>query len=103
MKHANFKHTGRLMERLRAYEKSELTPHGLSLSFAGDVAVSQTLIEAIVQTHIRSLIGSLGGIFLVVAVLARSVPWGIYCVLPCCLGVLLNFAVMGWMGIPLGV
>ncbi len=103
MNDANFLDTGRLLERIRAYEQAELKPHGISLGFAGDVAVSQTLIQAIVSTQVRSLLGSLVGIFLVTALLARSVGWGLYCMLPCCLGVLLNFAVMGWVGMPLGV
>ncbi len=103
MNDANFVDTARLLERLRTYERAELAPHGLSLRFAGDVAVSQALIEAIVSTQVRSLLGSLVGVFLVTALLGRSLRWGLYCVLPCCVGVLLNFAVMGWVGVPLGV
>jgi hypothetical protein len=36
-------------------------------------------------------------------VLGGSWRWGVYCVLPSALAVLIKFAVMGWLGIPLGV
>ena len=103
MKNANFVGTARLMREIRDYERANLAPHGISLSFAGDVAVSQTLIDAIVGTQIISVVGSLAGDFLVTAVLGRSVIFGLLCILPSSLAILLNFAVMGWAGIPLGV
>ncbi len=103
MKDANFLSTARLMEAIRDYESEHLTPHGISLQFAGDVAVSQTLIQAIVSTQVRSLLGSLVGIFVVASLLGRSIRWGLFCVLPCALAVLINFAVMGWADVPLGV
>jgi len=39
----------------------------------------------------------------VTAIFGRSLRWGVYCVLPSTLAVLINFAVMGWFDIPLGV
>lgn len=100
---ANFVDTARLMERIREYEKEHLAPHGMTLSFAGDVAVSQTLIKAIVSTQVGSLLGSLLGILVVTTLLGQSLRWGVLCVLPCALAVLVNFAVMGIAGMPLGV
>jgi hypothetical protein len=91
------------MEDIRAYERTHLAPHGMSLEFAGDVAVSQTLIQAIVSTQVRSLLLSLLGILAITSLMGRSLGWGILCVLPCCLAVLINFAVMGLLGMPLGV
>ncbi len=103
LRDANYVGTARLMEDIRRYEREELAPHGIKLAFAGDVAVSQSLIQRIVSTQVNSLASSLLGIFVVVLVLGRSVRGGIYCVLPSALAVLANFAVMGWAGIPLGV
>jgi len=103
MKNANFVGTARLMRDIREYERTNLAPHGISLSFAGDVAVSQTLIDAIVGTQVVSVLGSLVGDFLVTAILGRSLIFGLLCILPSSLAVLLNFAVMGWVGMPLGV
>ncbi len=103
LKNANFVDTKRLMESIRDYEKEHLIPRGITLDFAGDVAVSQTLIGAIVSTQIVSLIGSLVGIFLITSIFGRSLGWGLLCVLPCALAVLVNFAVMGVTKMPLGV
>lgn len=103
LKNANYRLTGVLLREIREYERQNLAPHGISLAFAGDVAVSQTMIGAIVQTQLRSLLLSIVGILLVTSILGRSLHWGLYCVLPCGLAVLINFALMGAMGMPLGV
>src|SRR6185437_15101269 len=103
LKDANFVDTARLMADIRQYEREKLTPKGVRLGFAGDVAVSQSLIHGIVTTQIHSLVWSLLGIYLITSVLGGSWRWGLYCLLPCALAVLIKLAVMGWYGIPLGV
>jgi predicted RND superfamily exporter protein len=103
LRDANFVDTGDLMADIREYERENLASHGIRLSFAGDVAVSQTLIEAIVGTQVISVVAALAGDLAVTVILGRSLGFGILCVIPSLLAVLLNFAVMGWMGIPLGV
>lgn len=103
LKHANFVDTAKLLADLREYERERLAPQGIRLGFAGDVAVSQSLIQGIVTTQVQSLVWSLLGIYAVTAVLGRSLRWGLYCVLPSALAVAINFAVLGWFGIPLGV
>ena len=54
-------------------------------------------------TQMQSLLWSLVGIFVVTALLGRSFRWGLYSIVPCTFAVLVNFAVMGWCHIPLGV
>ena len=103
LNNANFIATARLMEAIREYEREHLVPLGMTASFGGDVAVSQTLIDAIVTTQVRSLVGSLVGILLLTAILGRSLLWGVLSALPCSLAVLINFAIMGYVGVPLGV
>ena len=103
LKDANFVGTARLMNSIHDYEREHLAPKGIKLSFAGDVAVSQSLIHGIVTTQLQSLIWSLLGIFAVATALGGSVRWGFYCLLPSLLAVVVKFAVMGWADIPLGV
>ena len=103
LKDANFVDTARLMKDIRDYESEHLAPKGIKLAFAGDVAVSQSLIRGIVTTQMQSLIWSLAGIFAVTAWFGGSLRWGLYCLLPSLLAVVIKFAVMGWAGIPLGV
>ena len=68
LKDANFIDTARLMGEIRDYERKHLAPVGIKISFAGDVAVSQSLIRGIVSTQLQSLVWSLLGIFAVAAV-----------------------------------
>ncbi|MFQ5601206.1 MAG: RND family transporter, partial [Candidatus Krumholzibacteriia bacterium] len=89
LKDANYVDTGRLMDAIREYEAENLAPHGMSVSFAGDVAVSQALIHAVVTTQVRSLLLSLLGILAVTILMSRSLRWGLYAVIPCALAVLL--------------
>lgn len=103
LKDANFVDTAKLMRDIRDFERDHLSAKGIKLTFAGDVAVSQSLIRDIVSTQMQSLLWSTIGIFFVVALLARSWQWGFYCLLPSLLAVAVKFAGMGWMNIPLGV
>ncbi|HSU57296.1 MAG TPA: MMPL family transporter [Candidatus Dormibacteraeota bacterium] len=103
LKDANFADTARLMSDIRTYQKEKLAPKGIKLGFAGDVALSQSLIGGIVATQLQSLFWSLLGIFLVTTWFGGSLRGGVLCVLPSLVAVLIKFAVMGWSGIPLGV
>jgi predicted RND superfamily exporter protein len=100
---SNYVDTSRLMSEMRDFERQHLLPHGIRLGFAGDVAVSQATIDAIVTTQVRSLLLSLAGILVVAAILSRSLWRGFYCLIPPAFAVLLCFAAMGWLAIPLGV
>lgn len=103
LKEANFRETAHIMEAIRSYEKEHLAPLGMRVGFAGDVAVSQTMIPEIVHTQINSLLIALVGCWLVIALLYRSAVMGLWAVLPTCVAVLWVFGFMGWFGIPLGV
>ncbi len=103
LKDASYADTDRLMKGIRTFERENLSQHGIRLDFAGDVAVSQALIDAVTTTQVRSLLLSLLGILIVAGVLGRSLRWGVLSVLPPAFAVLVSFAAMGWLGIPLGV
>jgi predicted RND superfamily exporter protein len=103
IKNANFVDTGNLMRDIRAYEQEHLSPHGIRIEFAGDVAVSQTLIDSIVSTQTGSLLWSLLGSLAIITLLTRSLARGLLCLVPCGLAVTINFGVMGFAGMPLGV
>jgi predicted RND superfamily exporter protein len=100
---ASYVDARRLMGEIRHFEHERLAPHGIRLRFAGDVAVSQATIDAVVTTQVRSLLLSLVGILVAVAVLSRSLRRGLYCLVPPASAVLVSFAAMGWLKIPLGV
>ncbi len=103
LKDANFRETERLMKGIRTAADRILTPYGGHLQFAGDVAVSQAMIPAIVKTQVTSVVGSLLGCLTALFLLHRSLRLGLLAVLPTALSTLWIFGLMGWTGIPLGV
>ncbi len=103
LRDSNYVATRRLMAEIRRWERHHLAPYSIELGFAGDVAVSQALIDAVVTTQLRSVALALAGILAVAAILGRSLRWGLISVIPPAFAVLLDFAAMGWIGIPLGV
>jgi len=103
LEHANYRDTAALMRSIRAYASDHLTELGATVRFAGDVAVSQAMIPAIVRTQVSSLLLALGGALLVVSLLYRSLRAGILVVLPAGVAVLWVFGAMAWSGLPLGV
>ncbi len=103
LKDANYRDTASLMAAVRAYERDELEPLAVRVDFAGDVAVSQAMIPAIVRTQVSSLVLALAGAFAAICLLSRSLKTGLYGVAPAALAVLWTLGTMGWLGVPLGV
>jgi hypothetical protein len=103
LKDANYADTARLIAEVREWEREHLARERIRLDFAGDVAVSQALIAAIVRSQVGSLLASLLGIAAVSAILFRSLRLGVMCMLPAGLAVAATFAGMGLTGMPLGV
>ena len=73
------------------------------MDFAGDVAVSQAMIPAIVRTQVGSLLLAVATNLLIVTLLYRSLRAGIVCIAPTAVAVAWTFGIMGWLGVPLGV
>lgn len=103
LRHANYRDTARLLARVRELERRRLAPLGGAVTFAGDVAVSQEMIPAIVNGQVRSLAGALLGSALTVALALRRPGLGLAAIIPSLGAVLWIFGIMGWAGIPLGV
>jgi predicted RND superfamily exporter protein len=103
LKAANYRETARLMAAIRELERRELAPAHGRVDFAGDVAVSQAMIPAIVRSQLGSLLLAVAGNLLIVALLFRSLRAGLVCIAPSAVAVVWTFGVMGWLGIPLGV
>jgi len=101
--HANFRDTAALMAAARAWAGERLAPLGARIGFAGDVAVSQAMIPAIVRTQLASLALALAGVVAVVALLRRSLAEGLAVAAPVAAAVVWITGAMGWLGVPLGV
>jgi predicted RND superfamily exporter protein len=103
LKNANFRETASLTAAMRRYEREKLEPIGARLDFAGDVAVSQAMIPAIVSSQVGSVVLALLGSFAAVWIFYRSFWVAACCSLPSALAALWIFGTMGWADIPLGV
>jgi uncharacterized protein len=103
LRQANYRDTAALLVRARRFERARLAPLGGSLAFAGDIAVSQAMIPAIVDGQFSSFAGALLGSALTVAFGLRRPGAGLASILPALGAILWTFGLMGWLGIPLGV
>jgi hypothetical protein len=103
LEEANYRDTARLLEILESFAVERLEPLGLELRVAGDVAVSQALIESIVTTEVRSLALALLAVLAVTALLTGSLGRAALCLVPCASAVLADFGLMGGTGLHLGV
>ncbi len=103
LKNANYRDTAALTQEIRRLASRHLAPVHGRLELAGDVAVSQTMISAIVETQVFSLLLALAGALLTVWLLYRSFTTALLALLPVSLAVLMTFGAIGWLGIPLGV
>jgi predicted RND superfamily exporter protein len=103
LRNANYRDTAALLVRVRRFERARLAPLGGSLAFAGDIAVSQAMIPAIVDGQFSSFAGALLGSALTVAFGLRRPSAGLASILPALGAILWTFGLMGWLGIPLGV
>jgi len=103
VRRANYHETARLMEAFESYERQNLEPRPSRLRFAGDLAVSQAMIPAIVKSQVGSVLLSLLGELALLSWLYRSAWRGTLALLPAALSVLWIFGYMGLAGIPLGV
>ncbi len=91
------------MKAARRYAREHLEPLGVRVGFAGDIAVSQAMIPAIVRTQVYSQPLSQLGCWLVVTILYRSLWVGFMIALPSSIAVAWMLGLMGWTGTPLGV
>jgi uncharacterized protein len=103
LKAANYQDTARLVTAAEGYARQHLAPLGARLELAGDVAVSQAMIPAIVRTQVSSILLAPLSCLLMISLLYRSLRTGALAVLPASVAVLWVFGLMGWAGIPLGV
>jgi uncharacterized protein len=103
LKDPDYRQVAKLMADTRRYAREHLEPLGIRIGFAGDIAVSQAMIPAIVRTQVFSLPLAQLGSWLIVTLLYRSWKAGLLIALPSTVAVAWMLGAMGWTGIPLGV
>ena len=103
VKGADYRKTAELIAAARHYELEYLAPVHVQMALAGDLAVSQAMIPAIVRTQVGSLLLAITGCALIAGLLFRSLGMGLLVVAPSTGGLVCTLGFLGWLGIPLGV
>lgn len=95
---ASFRATASLIETIRG-----ATHDWGEVAFAGDIAVSQAMIPAVVRSQLVSLPLALAGVFLIATLLCGSFRLGFYAIVPAALSGIWLLGALGLTGTPLGV
>jgi len=91
-----------VLQGIMEYAKEHIDPK-LKVQVTGQVAVSCTLNELMIAGQINSVIASMGIVLFLMMFIYRSVLGGLLSILPLSLAILINFAIMPLVDIPLDV
>ncbi|MDR0585641.1 MAG: MMPL family transporter [Treponema sp.] len=94
--------TGRALEEIRNFVTANF-PASINVTIGGSAMVESSLNRQVVQSQIISVIISLVLVFIIIAVSNRSVAGGLVGIVPLSISILINFAVMGFLGIKLNI
>jgi len=78
-------------------------PENLKVNFTGEGILLSDSSDDMVRGQISSLVLALTAIFIIMSVLFVSIKAGLLSLVPNLAPIILNFGLMGWMGIPLSV
>ncbi len=94
--------TDRAIDEINRYVAVNF-PKDVKVSIGGQALVEKALNQLVVQSQLSSVFVSLLLVFLIIAVSYRSVAAGLIGLAPLSISILLNFAIMGFMGIKLNI
>ncbi|MBI4830221.1 MAG: MMPL family transporter [Candidatus Lindowbacteria bacterium] len=93
----------RVLDNVRSLGASIFRGLPVSIHPAGGVMTSYTFMDLIIKGQLLSILTSIVAVFLITALMFRSLMAGLFCIIPVAIATLLNFSLMGATGIPLGV
>ena len=91
-----------IAESLERYIAENFADEPVKATLTGYAYVTQVVIEMAVRGMLTSIVISILIIYLMTAIMFRSTPGGIYNILPITMAMLLNFGLMGTLGIAIG-
>ncbi|UCC31686.1 MAG: MMPL family transporter [Phycisphaerales bacterium] len=103
MRSSQFIHQREVIEPLETYLAEEFNDELLHARLAGRVNLDFHWLKMVRTTHLNSVAFSVGCVLLLTGLMFRSVVAGLLCTLTVGLAVLVNYAIMGFNDIPLGV
>jgi predicted RND superfamily exporter protein len=96
-------HQREVIHRLQDYLDEHFSGGALKAKLAGRVNLDYHWLRMIRTSHINSVVLSFGCVLLLTGLMFRSLVAGLLCMFTAAVAVLINYAVMGFSGIPLGV
>jgi predicted RND superfamily exporter protein len=103
MRSSEFVHQREVIERLQRYIDEEFNDELATATLAGRVDLDYHWIKLVRTSHIRSIAFSLLCVLLLTGIMFRSLIGGLLCGMTVGVAVLVNYAIMGFGDIPLGV
>ncbi|MDR2072677.1 MAG: MMPL family transporter [Spirochaetaceae bacterium] len=94
--------TSRALEEIDRFVQAHF-PKNITVTVGGSALVEASLNRQVVRSQFISLIVSLFLVFLIISVSNRSLLAGCVGIIPLSISILLNFAVMGFLGIKLNI
>ncbi|MDR2211538.1 MAG: MMPL family transporter [Spirochaetaceae bacterium] len=94
--------TNRALEEIDRFVAARF-PKNIRVTVGGSPLVEASLNQQVVRSQLISLIISLFLVFLIIAISNRSLAAGCVGIIPLSISILLNFAVMGFLGIKLNI
>jgi predicted RND superfamily exporter protein len=94
--------TGRALAAIRRFI-GEYFPGNIRTIVGGSALVEASLNRLVVQSQISSVLISIFLVFLIIAVSNKSLTAGVIGIAPLSISILMNFAVMGFLGIKLNI
>ncbi|GHU55416.1 antibiotic transporter [Clostridia bacterium] len=94
--------TAPVIREIRQYVDTNF-PKDIRVTVGGTAMVEASLNRLVVQSQLVSVVTSLLLVFIIVAISNRSLAAGIIGIVPLSISILINFAVMGFLGIKLNI
>ncbi|MHC6204244.1 efflux RND transporter permease subunit [Breznakiellaceae bacterium SP9] len=96
------KDTSAVITQMRTFAADNF-PEEVSVTIGGTALVESALNRLVVQSQLTSVITSLVIVFIIISASNRSLAAGVVGIVPLSISILINFAVMGFLGIKLNI
>ncbi len=103
MTSSEYIHQRDVVNSLQAYLDEHFTAGAIEAKLAGRANLDYHWLQIVRFTHIKSVIFSVACVLLLTGLMFRSLIAGLLCTFTVGVAVLINYAIMGWWDIPLGV
>jgi predicted RND superfamily exporter protein len=100
---SEFVHEREVIRGLQSYLDAGFGDDSFQTVLAGRVHLDYHWLKMVRTSHIRSVVLSSVCVLLLTGLMFRSVTAGVLCTVPVGVAVVVNYALMGFLGIPLGV